>query len=87
MPRNPILYREALYDIRDGKIRFLDWNRVDTSIGAMTEARQLNTTPIGDEFVDRDLTDLDIDKMSMIDEDKMFSLFLHSGRQLPVDHT
>ena len=85
MPRPPIQSREAFYDtLRDGSIYDLDWNLVNTELGAMVEPRQL---PVGvaDVVAEVDRQDLSVSRRVLMEEDRMFSLIGTSGPQLPVD--
>ena len=86
MPKGPILRREVFYDILgDKSIRFLDWNLVNTSLGAMIEPRQLCPVPSNGPVVQVNVVDTSFDKMSFMDEDAFYRLTGFSGRQVPVD--
>ena len=42
MPKTPIVNRTAFYEVlRDGTVRDLEWNLVQTTLGAMVEPRTL----------------------------------------------
>lgn len=86
MPKAPILNREAFYDrLSDGTFRDLDWNLVNTSLGAMVEPRQVVLVD-GGKVAQRDLKDASFNSRREFDEDKLFSLMGTAGHQLPVDY-
>ena len=83
----PIIERVRLYDTRRGDIRFLDWNLVQTRLGAMIEPRALSEVPVEDGV---NITNFDeennaITAMREINEDKFFSIYNHSGKQITSD--
>lgn len=85
MPRLPILSRETFYDTNpDGSLRLLDWNLVNTSLGAMVEPRQVGG-PDGGRIRPIDLIDAGITRLVPLQEDVFFRHFGVHGRQLPVN--
>ena len=85
MPKSPILYREAFYDVlNDGSYRDLDWNLVNTSIGACMEPRSLLGFGTG-KITNIDVVDASINKRSQLDEDTMYRLMGTAGRLFSID--
>lgn len=85
MPKAPILNREAFYSkLRDGSFRDLDWNLVNTSLGAMVEPRQLRRVD-GGKVVHQDVYDNSFNRRTEFDENQMATLMGTAGLQLPVD--
>lgn len=83
MPRAPILSRDCFYQkLRDGTYRDLDWNLVNTSLGAMVEARSIGGYT-GEQVLD--LRDLSFNDRREFDENKFFRYHGTGGNQLPVD--
>lgn len=86
MPKAPILSRECFYDrLRDGSFRDLDWNLVNTSLGAMLEPRQLSIGHRNGRLPNVDAKDASFNRRTEFDEDRFFTTFNHAGYQLPVD--
>lgn len=87
MPKAPILNRETFYDrLGDGTFRDLDWNLVNTELGAMVEPRTLMSGLAGARgIVHTDLKDISFNKRSELDEDAFYRLMGTGGRQIPVD--
>ncbi len=87
MLSTPIIERVRLYDTRRGDIRFLDWNLVQTRLGAMIEPRALSEIPVEDgvNIADYDEENNFITAMRELNEDKLFSIYNHSGRQITAD--
>ena len=85
MPKAPILNRELFYTrLRDGSYRDLDWQLVNTSLGAMVEPRQI----VGidrQKVVQRDVYDSSFTRRTEFNEDQFFSLMGTAGQQVPVD--
>lgn len=86
MPRVPILNRQCFYRrLPDGTFRDLDWNLVNTSLGAMIEPRQIRVFD-GGKVVNADVYDASFNDRREFNEDKLFSHLGISGTQLPVDY-
>ena len=87
MPKVPILSREAFYDrLRDGTYIDLDWNLVNTSLGAMVEPRRLSeVVTAASPIVQADAADVSFDRRTEIDGDRFFSLMGTGGNQSLVD--
>lgn len=87
MPRNSILNRTVFYTkLRDGSFRFLDWNLVQTTLGAMLEPRQIRY--IDDtKIVNVDVFDMNFNHLKEYNEDKMWSEMNTAGWLLPRDYT
>jgi len=85
MLSTPIIERVRLYDTRRGDIRFLDWNLVQTRLGAMMEPRALSEVPVEDgvNMPQYDEENNFITAMRELNEDKLYSIYLHSGNQMP----
>lgn len=84
MPRTPILNREGYYKtLTDGTIVDLDWNVVNTSLGAMLEPRQV-TAGLGMDGAAIDAVDAGYSRRLEYDEDLLVAQFNTGGRQLPV---
>jgi hypothetical protein len=82
----PILSRELLFDtLRDGSKRLLDWNLVNTELGAMLEPR--NVLPAMAPMTAIDAYDASFTRFVEFDEDLLVATFNVSGRQLPMDFT
>ena len=83
MPKSPVLYRESFYDtLRDGTIRMIDWNLVDTELGACVEPRGiLMNGPINQ----IDVVDASANRLTQFDEDTFGETFGSGGQQLPID--
>lgn len=83
--KEPISSRDVLYDtLRDGSLVFLDWCIVDTPVGAMLEPRQI--LPPTERVVNVNMFDMSFSRLTPFKEDLLFSMFMTSGRQLPVDY-
>jgi hypothetical protein len=81
MPKAPILDRECFYEIlRDGTTRDLDWNLVNTSLGAMLEARTLVT--IGGPVQQWDPYDMSVNRRTPMSTEMFASLMQGSGGDL-----
>jgi len=89
MPKAPILDREMFYDTlrNTGTLRLLDWQLVNTEVGAMLEPRPLSFAEIGADQAQIDLTDMSVNRISPSDEDTFFSVYLGGGQQLPRDYS
>lgn len=87
MLSTPIIERVRLYDTRRGDIRFLDWNLVQTSLGAMIEPRALSEVPVEDgvDMANYDEENNFITAMRELNEDKFYSIYNHSGKQITSD--
>lgn len=85
MPRTPILARFAFYErLRDGTFRDLDWNVVNTSLGAMVEPRQIimfdhHTMTDKDRFDGDNFTD-----RRELSDDQFYSFHGTGGNQLSI---
>lgn len=85
MPKSPILSRDGFYVERPGGLaRLLDWNIVNTSLGAMFEPRQLNVVPI-DGFSALNSIDGGFTRLTPVDVEPHADL--HSGPQVPISHS
>lgn len=84
MPKGPVRSREHFYTrLRDGSFLSLDWNVVDTTLGAMVEPRQLM---YGNRKITQvDVTEISFNKVSEIDGNQFWRLYGTGGNQLPVD--
>lgn len=82
MPKAPILYREAFYEtLADGSIRMLDFNLVNTELGAMIEPRSVSLVNTTGSITTMDVYDASINKLSPMKEDEFYRLTGFSGRQ------
>jgi hypothetical protein len=88
MPKAPILSRETYYDtLNNGTLHLLDWNVVNTSLGAMVEPRQVSLAELGTgDQAQIDLTDVGPTRLSPMVEDTFFGKHLGGGQQLPRDY-
>lgn len=87
MPRVPILHRTVFYSrLRDGTFRLLDWNLVNTTLGAMMEPRLLRYTEDG-KVTNLDVYDINFNRITEYNEDKMYAETGTAGFQLPRDFT
>lgn len=85
MPKAPILSRECYYDVRrDGSIIDLDWNLVNTSLGAMVEPAMQSA--IMSPVVQLDLDDISFTRRVQMDETVMFATLGTAGIQIPADY-
>lgn len=86
MPKAPILSRECYYDVRrDGSFVDLDWNLVNTSLGAMVEPAMQSVvlSPV----VQLDLDDMvSFNRRVQMDETVMFGTLGTAGIQVPSDY-
>lgn len=82
----PILARDRMYGRmrRTGDLYPLDWNIVNTELGAMMEPRQILGAD-ANKIVNLDIEDNSFNRITEVNEDEMVNLFNHSGRQIPVD--
>jgi len=84
MPRTPILNREGYYKkLSDGTITFLDWNLVDTPLGAMLEQRQVRATC--SPFIALDAKDAGFSRLVEYSDDVLQFQFSTGGQALPTD--
>lgn len=84
MPKTPILNREAFYQkLRDGSFVDLQWNLVQTSLGAMVEPRPLRGE--GSKMNNFDPYDASFTRRTEFNADTFYSLFGTYGQQIPVD--
>lgn len=84
MPKAPILSREGFFTtLRDGSIRDLDWNLVNTNLGAMMEPRQLSI--VGSPVTDVDPNDYSYTRRVQLDENTLPETLGTAGPQLPYD--
>lgn len=83
----PILSRECFYmKLRDGSLCFLDWNLVQTSIGAMAEPRNLGTNiDDGHDGSGREMYFESFTRITEMDDNLLPRLMGTTGRQLPCD--
>jgi hypothetical protein len=85
MPKAPILHRTRFVDVlRDGTQIFLDWNLVNTSLGAMMEPvsmahapGQLQQTTQGDPY------DVSFNALLPMSRDALFSITNSGGELFP----
>lgn len=86
MPRTPILNREGYYKkLSDGTIVPLDWNLVNTSLGAMLEQRQFG--PCTAPLIDVDARDAGFTRELEFDENVLQFQFSTGGSRLPTDYS
>lgn len=85
MPRAPILNRQGFYTkLRGGTYRDLDWNLVNTSLGAMVEPRQLVAVLPG-KLTDKDRFDGDdFNDRRELSVDEFYRYHGTGGQQIPV---
>lgn len=89
MPKTPILSRTLLFSrLRDKTIRFLHWNRVQTSLGVMWESRDVNEIPrsgtTGNAVVQEDVYNSAYTDINEVSDGSVFQ-GLHGGIQVPGD--
>lgn len=85
MPKAPILSRECFFDrLSDGTYRDLDWNLVNTSLGAMVEPRAIRLIDPG-KVAQLDWRDVSFTSRREMDEDQFFSVMGTAGQQVPAD--
>ena len=85
MPRAPILNREGYYKtLRDGTQVPLDWNLVNTPLGAMLEQRQFG--PCTSPLLDVDAVDAGFTREVEYDENVLQFQFSTGGSRLPTDY-
>lgn len=86
MPKQPILNRECFYDtLNDGTLRHLDWNLVNTSLGACIEPRQVCSVHINSGTVQIDVVDASFNRITPMDEDAFYRLMGTGGRLIPIN--
>lgn len=85
MPKAPILNRQGFYTkLRGGTYRDLDWNLVNTSLGAMVEPRQL-VLVAGGKITEKDRFDGDdFNSRTELSGDLFYRYHNTGGDQLPV---
>ena len=80
MPKAPILSRTRLYEtLRDGSFRNLDWNLVNTTLGAMMEPVSIVMGPI----TQRDPYDESFTDRMSISGDQQYQLMGTGGQLWP----
>ena len=81
MPKAPVLDRTAFYDtLKDGTIRFLDWNLINTKLGQMIEPAPLSIYSFGaTRIVQIDERDASITRLLPFNEDQFYRTFFVGG--------
>lgn len=83
--RIPIRGRELLFERRrDGTLRRLDWNLVNTDVGACLEPVSF-VRIVDNKVVDDDMLYHTADRISIIDEGIMATTYNTAGVLIPVD--
>ena len=91
MPKTPILQRTAyLETLKDGSVRMLDWNAVETELGTMVEPRQnhLDTQlPMAGNvgFAAVDVYDMSFTRIIGTDSNTFYTQYGTDGQQVPID--
>jgi hypothetical protein len=87
MAKTPITDR-TVFQVKnpDGTYRFLDWQLVNTSIGAMMEPRAVPFPASLSGTNLRSYQSESFDRIEILDEDKLTRFFGVSGHQLPSDY-
>lgn len=80
--RSPVLSREMFYGkLPDGSFYLLDWNLINTELGAMVEPRQIVGFDDGQIAPEIANTELSFNKISQIDENTFYDLMGSGGQQ------
>ena len=88
MPKTPILDREGFFTvIPGGSIKDLDWNLVNTEVGACVEPRQIAMIDAATKVTQVDFVDASFTRRTQIDANKFYSLLGTDGPQIPGDYT
>lgn len=87
MPKAPILARESFfYRLRDGTFRWLDWNIVNTSIGAMIEARPVGMFGEHSSSANVDPYESSFNTVRELSPEEFTRLTGHGGSQVLLDY-
>lgn len=86
MPKSPILSRECFFEtLKDGTFRDLDWNLVNTELGAMIEPNSFGGLIAASGVVTQvDIVDCSFNKLTNLPEDVFYARY-GGGRQVPID--